>query len=64
MNMVGTPCSAVQRSLATRLKHRQRLEALARQHARRAMRHGRQHAEHHAEAVIQRHRECTPGPRP
>ncbi len=40
------------------LEHRQGLEAIAGKHARRAVRHGRQHAEHHAEAVIQRHRDA------
>jgi hypothetical protein len=37
------------------IEHRQRIEAIAGQHARRTMRHGRKHAEHHAEAVIQRY---------
>ncbi len=39
MNIVGTPCSAVQRSSATALERGDRVEGLAREHHRRAGRH-------------------------
>ena len=41
-----------------RLQRRERIEALAGEHHRRAMRDARQIADHHAEAVIQRHRDA------
>ena len=40
------------------LQGRQRIEALAGEHDRGAMRHAGQHADHHAEAMIHRHRDA------
>ena len=55
MNMVGTPCSAVQRSASMVLEHGFGVEALVRVDHRRAVRDADEIAEHHAEAVVQRH---------
>ncbi len=58
MNMVGTPCSAVQRSSATAASvaagrtPRRETPSCSRRYA-------CEHRQHHAEAVIERHRECT-----
>ena len=60
MNIVGTPCSAVQRSAATASRTARGVEALARKHHRRAVREAGEVAEHHAEAVVQRHRNAEP----
>ena len=60
MNMVGTPCSAVQRSSATVSQRRERVEALAGEHHRGAVGHAGQIADHHAETMIERHRDAQP----
>ena len=59
-NIVGTPCSAVQRYLASARSVSRGVEALAGKHHRRAGRRAAEHAEHHAEAVVQRHRDAEP----
>ena len=60
MNIVGTPYSAVQRSASTVSSVGQRIEALARIDHRRAVRDAGEIADHHAEAVIERHRNAQP----
>src|SRR6516162_1337632 len=59
MNIVGTPCTAVQRS-ASSASSVQRIEALARIDHRRAVRQATEIADHHPEAVIERHRDAHP----
>ena len=60
MNIVGTPWSAVQRSASTVFKRRERIEAFARKHHRGAVRHAGEVAQHHAEAMVERHRDAQP----
>ena len=60
MNIVGTPWSAVQRSSATVSQRRQRIETFAGKDHAGAVRHGGEIAHHHAEAVIERHRDAEP----
>ena len=58
MNIVG---HAVQRRAALalhRAQHRQRVEALAREDHRGAVRDAAEVADHHAEAVVERHRDA------
>src|SRR6516162_8379515 len=59
MNIVGTPCTAVQRS-ASSASSVQRIEALARIDHRRPVRQATEIADHHAETVIERHRDAHP----
>ena len=58
MNMVGTPYRAVQRSASTVFEHGAGVEALAGIDHRGAVRHAGQIAQHHAEAVVERHRDA------
>ena len=60
MNIVGTPCNAVQRSCATALQSVQRTEMRRGQNHRRAVRHAGEVSQHHAEAVIERHGDAQP----
>ena len=60
MNIVGTPCSAVQRSSDNRRQHRGGIEHFAREHHRRARAHAGENRQHHAEAMIERHRNAEP----
>ncbi len=70
MNIVGTPYSDVQRSASTAVSTASRIERLARHDDARAVRGAGQVAEHHAEAVVERHRHadavvlaCSEAPR-
>ena len=58
MNMVGTPCSPVQRSASTASSVADRIEPFGRAHHRGAVGDAGEVAEHHAEAVIVRHRDA------
>ena len=60
MNMVGTPCSPVQRSASTASSVADRVEALRRANHRRAVGDASQIAQHHAEAMIIGHRDAQP----
>ena len=60
MNMVGTPCSPVQRFGLNRFQRRRRIERLGRAHHAGAVGDAGEVAQHHAEAVIIGHRDAEP----
>ena len=62
--MVGTPYSEVHRSCGHRLQGRRRVEARRRDDHRGAVGGAGQVAHHHAEAVVERHRDAHPVPLP